>query len=122
MQSKRILIVDDDVLNRELLQTVLTRSGYRISHANSGTAAITSVNTDPPDLILLDVRMVGMSGYDACQHLKSQTHTRQIPIIMLTAYDNAEERENARLAGADEFFPKMNGWQQLIQRIQALLD
>ncbi len=121
-KGKHILVVDDDALNRELLQTVLTRSGYVVSHANSGTAAISAVQKNPPDLILLDVRMVGMTGYEVCKHLKDNPQTSDIPIIMLTAYDEkSSERENAIQAGANEFFPKMRGWQILLERIVKLI-
>lgn len=120
--AKRILIVDDDALNRELLQTVLKRAGYSVSQANSGTAAISMVEADAPDLILLDVRMVGMTGYEVCQHLKGSPKTSGVPIIMLTAYDEKSgEREHAMQAGANDFFPKMRGWQLLLERIQSLI-
>lgn len=121
--AKRILIVDDDALNRDLLQTVLKRQGYTVSQANSGTTAISMVEADPPDLIILDVRMVGMSGYEVCEYLKGNPATHAIPILMLTAFDEKSgEREKAEAAGADDFFPKMRGWQLLLERIQTLLN
>jgi CheY-like chemotaxis protein len=120
--AKHILIVDDDALNRELLQTVLRRQGFTVTQANSGTTALKQVTADAPDLIILDVRMVGMTGYEVCQHLKADPATSAIPVIMLTAFDEKSgEREKAEEAGADDFFPKMNGWQLLIERIQSLL-
>ncbi|MBK8034088.1 MAG: response regulator [Anaerolineae bacterium] len=121
--AKSILIVDDDALNRELLQTVLKRAGYTVLQANSGKSAISLVETEIPNLILLDVRMVGMSGYEVCKHLKSNPQTKAIPVIMLTAYDEKSgEREHAEEAGADDFFPKMRGWQVLIEHIQKLIN
>ena len=120
--AKSILIVDDDALNRELLQTVLKRAGYTVLQANSGKSAISLVETEIPDLILLDVRMVGMSGYEVCKYLKGNPQTKAIPVIMLTAYDEKSgERERADEAGANDFSPKMRGWQLLIENIQSLL-
>jgi CheY-like chemotaxis protein len=74
-----------------------------------------------PDLILLDVRLGEMSGYDVCARLKSDPVTRPIPIIILTAADNAQDRQDALRAGADDFFPKMRGWQPLIAQVKTIL-
>ena len=109
------------VLNRELLETVIKRTGYGVMHANSGTQALRLIAEQPPNLILLDVRLGEMSGYDVCARLKSEPATRSIPIIILTAADNDEDRLSAMQAGADGFFPKMRGWQPLIAQVKALL-
>jgi CheY-like chemotaxis protein len=119
--SQLILVVDDDQMNRELLETVLKRSGYQVATANSGAQAFKAVAAQTPDLILLDVRLGEMSGYDVCARLKSEPETRPIPIIILTAADDPAERENALQAGADDFFPKMRGWQPLVESIKALI-
>jgi len=122
MMAQLVLIVDDDQMNRELMETVLKRAGYQVAHANSGVQALRVVATQPPDLILLDVRLGEMSGYDVCAQLKSEPETRSIPIIILTAADNEEDEQNALRAGADGFFPKMRGWQPLIERVKIILD
>jgi CheY-like chemotaxis protein len=116
-----ILIVDDDQMNRELLETVLKRTGYEVMHANSGAQAFRVIAGKLPDLILLDVRLGEMSGYDVCARLKSEPETRPIPIIILTAADNEDEQQNALQAGADGFFPKMRGWQPLLDHVKTLL-
>jgi CheY-like chemotaxis protein len=115
------MIVDDDQMNRELLETVIKRSGYSVAHANSGTQALTLIEAQPPDLILLDVRLGEMSGFDVCARLKSEPATRPIPIIILTAADNEDDRMNALRAGADGFFPKMHGWQPLVAQVKQML-
>ena len=116
------MIVDDDQMNRELMDTVLKRAGYAVRHANTGAAALRLVGEEPmPNLILLDVRLGEMSGYDVCARLKSEPATRAIPIIILTAADNEEERQSAQRVGADGFFPKMRGWQPLIAQVKEML-
>ncbi len=116
------MIVDDDQMNRELMETVLKRAGYAVKHASTGAAALRLVGEEPlPNLILLDVRLGEMSGYDVCARLKSEPATRSIPIIILTAADNEEERQNAQRVGADGFFPKMRGWQPLIAQVKEML-
>ncbi len=117
-----VMIVDDDQMNRELLETVCKRAGYSVSHANSGAQALRLIPTLMPDLILLDVRLGEISGYDVCARLKSEPETRMIPIIMLTAADNPEDRERAMQVGADGFFPKMRGWQPLIAQVKEILE
>jgi CheY-like chemotaxis protein len=116
-----VLIVDDDQMNRELLGTVLKRAGYQAAHASSGAQALRDVPEQHPDLILLDVRLGEMSGFDVCAQLKSNPATRAIPIIILTAADNDEDRQSAEQVGADAFFPKMRGWQPLLAEVQAIL-
>ncbi len=116
-----ILVVDDDQMNRELLEIVFKRSGYRVNHASSGAQALRVVPTEPPDLILLDVRLGEMNGYDVCQTIKSDPATGHIPIILLSAANSDEEYNSARAAGADEFFPKMRGWQPLVELVKSKL-
>jgi CheY-like chemotaxis protein len=119
--SQLVMIVDDDQMNRELLETVVKRAGYSVNHANSGAQALRMVAAQPPDLILLDVRLGEMSGYDVCSRLKSDPATRSIPIIILTASDNVLDRQEALQAGADDFFPKMRGWQPLLAQVNTIL-
>jgi putative two-component system response regulator len=116
-----VMIVDDDQMNRELLETVVKRAGYTVSHANSGAQALRLIPTQMPDLILLDVRLGEMTGYEVCARLKAEPETRMIPIIILTAADDPQDRESAAQAGADGFFPKMRGWQPLIAQVKEYL-
>jgi CheY-like chemotaxis protein len=116
-----VMIVDDDQMNRELMETVVKRAGYAVAHANSGAQALRLIPEQMPNLILLDVRLGEMSGYDVCAQLKSEPATRSIPIIILTAADNEEERQSALRAGADAFYPKMRGWQSLIAQVKTML-
>jgi two-component system cell cycle response regulator len=116
-----IMIVDDDVMNRELLQTVFERYGYSALHAANGPQALRLAETEQPSLIICDVRMAGMDGYEVCAQIKDSAATSHIPVIMLSAYDNDTERQKALAARADDFIPKLHGWQKLIERIKQLL-
>lgn len=116
-----ILLVDDDPMNRELMQTVLERWGYRMIYATNGAQALEIVLRQRPALVLCDVRMAGLSGYEVCMRMKADPRTAAIPFIILTAYDNDAERSKAEAAGADVFHPKMKGWPALLERMRALL-
>ncbi len=119
--AELILIVDDDQMNRELLEIVFQRAGYRVNHANSGTQALRAIAAEIPDLILLDVRLGEVSGYDICAQIKGEATTQAVPIILLSAADSSEEYQNAIDAGADAFFPKLHGWQRLLELVQSKL-
>lgn len=121
MAEHTIMIVDDDVTNRELLQTVFERFGYKTLHASNGKTAIRLAETDQPSLIVCDVRMSGMDGYEVCAQIKANPATSHIPVVMLTAYETDVERQKALQAGADDFVPRMQGWQKLVERVKTLL-
>jgi CheY-like chemotaxis protein len=116
-----VMVVDDDIMNRELMQTVLTRSGYRVVEASSGAQALSAIAAAPPDVVLLDVRMGDMSGYEVCAQLKENHATSAIPVIIFTAFENESERANAMNAGANAFVSRMEGWQVMLAKIAELL-
>jgi two-component system cell cycle response regulator len=115
------MIVDDDVTNRELLQIVFERFGFGVINASSGPQALKLAETEKPSAIVCDVRMAGMDGYEVCAQLKANPVTNAIPVVMLTAYESDAERQKAVDAGADDFIPRMQGWQKLVERIKGLL-
>lgn len=116
-----VMVVDDDIMNRELMQTVLSKSGYRVVEASSGAQALNAIAAAPPDVVLLDVRMGDMSGYEVCTQLKRNPATSAIPVIIFTAFENETERTNAMDAGADAFISRMQGWQAILAKIAELL-
>ncbi len=116
-----VLIVDDDILNRELLQTVFERSGFLVLQTNNGLSAIKMAQEQKPTVIVCDVRMGLMSGYEVCATLKQSPETSSIPFIILTALENDAERQKAIDAGAADFIPKMSGWQVLLERVKTLI-
>jgi CheY-like chemotaxis protein len=102
----RVLIVDDERDNRELLEIILAREGFAMSTAASGAEALAAVARQLPDLILLDVMMPGMDGYQVAQQLKADPATAGVLIIMVTALNDRGARTRAARAGADDFLSK----------------
>jgi len=100
--AERILVVDDKPQNHRLIQAMLAPYGYAIASASSGEEAVRVITSDPPDLILLDVVMPGMTGYEVCRWVRANDSTRVLPIVMVTA--NPEQDKVAAIeAGADDF-------------------
>ena len=117
----RILIIDDDPMARETLEALLYREGYELLFATSGIDALQRMKELAPDVILLDVMMPQMTGFEACQYLKSTPEFRHIPIILVTALDGTEELVRGLNAGADEFISKPVNSQELRARIRSML-
>lgn len=113
----RILVVDDEEVNLELLQIILSRSGYEVVSARDGEEALCKVSEEKPDLILLDLKMPRKDGFDVLKELKSNVSWRLIPVIVLTAYN--EEKYRAFEAGADDFLSKPIDRLELLTRIKA---
>lgn len=120
-QTARILVVDDIPANVELLEALLTADGYDISMAYTGEEALQRVAEDDPDLILLDVMMPGMNGFEVCNYLKNDEATQFIPIVLLTALDRMEDKVRGLEAGADDFLTKPFNRIELKARIRSLL-
>ena len=117
----RILIVDDDRHNRQLLEVMLTPEGYRIMTAATGEEALAIVAQQPPDLILLDVMMPGMDGYQVAARIKSNLATKHIRVIMLSALDDRNSRMHGLSAGAEDFLTKPVNRAELCERVRSLL-
>ena len=118
--AARILVVDDVPENVRLLDAVLSSHGYGILQANDGRTALELAATANPDLVLLDVRMPEVDGYEVCRRLRESDATAVLPVIMLTASDG-EEKTKAIEAGADDFIPKPFDRAELLTRIRSLL-
>jgi putative two-component system response regulator len=116
-----ILVVDDTALDRELLKDELTSEGYQVSVARDGEEGLAKVAETPPDLILLDVIMPKLTGYEVCRQLKSDAHTILIPVVMITSLQATEERIKGIDAGADDFLSKPFNRQELMTRVRSLL-
>ena len=116
-----ILIVDDERQNRELLEVMLAPEGYRLVTATSGAEALERVAHEAPDLILLDIMMPGMDGYQVAARIKADAATRDIPVVMLTALDDRSSRIHGLSVGAVEFLTKPLNRTELCERVKALL-
>jgi putative two-component system response regulator len=116
-----ILVVDDTTLNRQFLQDELTDEGYQVTTAADGLEALERVTERTPDLILLDVMMPKMDGYEVCRHLKSDNRTILIPIVMVTALTAVQERIKGLEVGADDFLSKPYNRLELLTRVRSLL-
>ncbi|WP_089935436.1 response regulator [Candidatus Entotheonella palauensis] len=116
-----ILVVEDEPTNRELLERQLHRCGYATRSATNGQEALDQVAAEAPDLILLDVRMPVLDGFAVCRQLKTQPASRWIPIILLTALDQPQDRHSGLEAGADAFLTKPIDRQELLARIETAL-
>ena len=116
-----ILIVDDTAHNVELLEAYLEELGAEIRTAADGIEALTAVAQKHPDVILLDVMMPRMSGYQACVKLKGDAATKDIPIIMVTALNEIADTERAVESGANDFLTKPVNKLELVTRVKAML-
>jgi len=119
--SAKILVVDDVALNVKLLADLLAAKGYRTCSATSGAEALKVLAAERPDLVLLDVMMPGMSGYDVCRAIRADPAQAMLPVVLVTALDPAEERAKGLDAGADDFLSKPVSQAELLARVRSLL-
>jgi class 3 adenylate cyclase/CheY-like chemotaxis protein len=117
----KILVVDDTPANVKLLVDVLTVKGYALSSAVNGEEALLRIAAEPPDLVLLDIMMPGLSGYDVCRKIRANPATALLPVVLCTSLDPKQERVNGIEAGADDFIPKPINQQELFARVKSLL-
>jgi CheY-like chemotaxis protein len=120
-RAARILIVDDEADNREVMDLVLAWEGFLISGAASGAEALAMVTAERPDLILLDVMMPLMSGYEVLTTIKADPATVDIPVMMVTALADSHTKTLALAAGAEDFLSKPLDRDELVRRVRDVL-
>jgi len=119
--SHKILVVDDVAMNVKLLADLLSVKGYRTVTAASGPEALAKLAAERPDLVLLDVMMPGMSGYEVCAAIRADPAHAMLPVVLVTALDPAKERVKGLDAGADDFLSKPVSQAELLARVRSLL-
>lgn len=119
--SEKILVVDDDVESLKLISLMLKRQGYDVAIANSGVQALSKALAEMPNLIILDIMMMDMDGYEVCRRLRANPETRPIPIIMFTAKTLIDDKVAGFEAGADDYLTKPTHPAELASRIKAVL-
>jgi len=118
---ERILIVDDESSARVALATLLRREGYEVSHASDGPSALAECASFRPDIILLDILMPGMDGFEVCRRIKATPETRLTPVVLVTGLSATEDRISGINAGADDFLRKPIDFNELLARTRSLL-
>jgi two-component system cell cycle response regulator len=116
----KVCLVEDDALIRELLTTIFERNGYTVIASVTGEDAPALIEREQPSVVVTDVRLGEISGYDICAAIKRNAKTAHIKVVVVSGYENEAERAKATAAGADAFIPKLSGWTVLLQRVREL--
>ncbi len=119
--SKRILVVEDQPDNRQIIRDMLSTTDYEVAEAENGEEALAAVAKQRPDLILMDIQLPTLDGYEATRRLKADPAFRSIPIIAVTSYALSGEAEKAREAGCDDYVPKPYSPRELLAKIRQYL-
>lgn len=122
MPMARILLVEDNEMNRDMLSRRLKRKGYEVDIAVDGAQALEAVTASKPELILMDLSLPVMDGWEATRRLKADPATASIPVIALTAHAMSGDREKAVEAGCDDYDTKPVNLKRLLEKMEALLD
>jgi len=119
--SKRILIVEDTEDNRQILRDLMTSAGYELIEAEDGAAGVAMAAEHKPDLILMDIQLPVIDGYEATRRIKANQSLRHIPIIAVTSYALSGDEEKTRAAGCDGYVAKPFSPRQLLAKVRAFL-
>ena len=117
----RLLVVEDNEMNRDMLSRRLIKRGYEVDMAVDGEQGLALARSNPPALILMDMSLPGLDGWEATRQLKTMPETRAVPVIALTAHAMAGDREKALAAGCDDFDTKPVDLPRLLAKIEALV-
>lgn len=115
---KNVLIIEDVEDHLEIVKLILEQHGYNILVATTGLEGLNSARTNSPDLVILDVVLPEMNGYEVCKEIKNGTGTKEIPVIMLSVRSNPEDIETAYKAGADKYITKPFNLDDLIKEVK----
>ena len=121
VRRPRVLIVDDDPLIRDVVRAVLEDGSYELDEAATGEEALRVASDHPPDVVLLDVMMPGLDGYEVAKRIKGDAALRDVVVVMLTAKDAPEDRRRGMEAGADVYFTKPFSPLELLRTLSGVL-
>ena len=119
--SKRILVIEDDPASLRLMQYILEHKGYEVLTAVNGLDGLKKARSEEPDLVILDVMLPGMDGFDICYHLRAEPQTAKLPILMLSAKAREVDRDTGLKVGADYYITKPVAPAEIISNVEALL-
>jgi two-component system cell cycle response regulator DivK len=119
--GKRILVVEDQADNRQILRDLLTSADFKVIEAEDGEAGLAAAAVHRPDLILMDIQLPGLDGYEATRRLKADAVLHAIPIIVVTSYALAGDDDKARAAGCDAYISKPYSPRQLLAKVREYL-
>ncbi len=120
-QRGAVLVIDDDADQQALLRVLLSAEGYAVSTANSAEEGLVFIQAAPPDVVILDVMMHGIDGYEACRRIRANTRTLDLPVVLVTALNSRDERVRGIDAGADDFLSKPVSREELLARVNSLV-
>ena len=119
--TRHILVVEDQEDNRQIMRDLLTANDYEMTEAENGEEALVAVAKDRPDLILMDIQLPVMDGFEVTRRIKADPSLNSIPVIAVTSYALSGDEEKARAAGCDDFVPKPFSPRQLLAKIRQYL-
>jgi two-component system cell cycle response regulator DivK len=119
--SKRVLVVEDQEDNRRIVRDLLTHAGFALLEARTGDEGVAMAERERPDLILMDIQLPGIDGYEATRRIKAHPELARVPIIVVTSYALSGDEEKAMAAGADGYVSKPFSPRALLAKVRALL-
>jgi two-component system, OmpR family, alkaline phosphatase synthesis response regulator PhoP len=122
VDRKRILVVDDEIYIVHILEFSLTMEGYEVVTASDGEEALRRIAEDRPDLVVLDIMMPKLDGYEVCRRIRGEDETKLLPVILLSAKGRPVDREVGLEVGADDYIVKPFSPRRLLEKIRELLD
>jgi twitching motility two-component system response regulator PilG len=121
MKRNRILVVEDEESLLKLESILFTTRGYQVTGASDGPSALEAIRNDPPDLVVLDIMLPGLDGFEVCRRIKSDPQTATIPVVILSAKKSSQDLERGRNAGADAYLTKPFKAVKVLQVIEGLI-
>ncbi len=122
MQKNRILIVEDEESLLKLESIILSSKGYNVTGVMDGRSALDEITANPPDLVILDIMLPELDGFEVCRHIKENPATKNIPVVMLTAKKNSQDYARGMEMGADAYMTKPFKSPKVIETIEGLLN